>query len=84
MKEANKILFKKICSKEPFTVNFICSGNIIRSPYSEMLFEYLIREKDSFNLNINVQSGGVVYRNQLISKESALMLMKEGISKEPS
>jgi protein-tyrosine-phosphatase len=47
-----------------------------------MLFENLIREKDSFNLNINVQSGGVVYKNQRISKESASMLMKEGISKE--
>ena len=82
MKEENKILFKKICSKEPFTINFICSGNIIRSPYSEMLFENLIRENDSLNQNINVQSGGVVYRNQMISKESVLMLVKEGISKE--
>ncbi|MHA1541624.1 MAG: arsenate reductase/protein-tyrosine-phosphatase family protein [Candidatus Hodarchaeales archaeon] len=82
MKEENKILFKKICSKEPFTINFICSGNIIRSPYSEMLFENLMGENDSLNQNINVQSGGVVYRNQMISKESALMLVKEGISKE--
>ncbi|MHA1932698.1 MAG: arsenate reductase/protein-tyrosine-phosphatase family protein [Promethearchaeota archaeon] len=82
MKEENKILFKKICSKEPFTVNFICSGNIIRSPYAEMLFEKLVEEEDTLNPELLVKSGGVVYRNQMISKESASMLMKEGISKE--
>ncbi len=82
LRETYKPLLKKICSKESFTINFICSGNIIRSPYSEMLFEKLVGEEDTLKRKIHVESGGVVYRNQKISEESTLMLMKEGIPRE--
>jgi len=82
LKEDHKTLLKKICSKESFTINFICSGNIIRSPYAELLFEKLISDENSLSHEIQVESGGVVYRNRMISEESALMLMKEGVSRE--
>lgn len=82
MKEEHKILLKKIDSKEFFKINFVCSGNIIRSPYAELLFEKLISEEDSLRNKIQVESGGVVYRNRMISEESASMLIKEGVSKE--
>lgn len=82
MNEAHKILLGKIYSQESFTINFICSGNIIRSPYAEMLFEALVGENDVLSQKIRVESGGVKYRNNMISEESAIMLKKEGVSKE--
>ena len=82
MKTEDKTFLIKLCSKESFSVNFICSGNIIRSPYAEMLFEKFVNEQASFNIKINVKSGGVVYKNRMISRESAQMLMKEGVPKE--
>ncbi len=82
LKEGHKTLLGKIYSQESFTINFVCSGNIIRSSYAEMLFEKLIREFDVLSQKIQVESGGVKYRNSMISEESALMLIKEGVSKE--
>ena len=80
LKEENKTILKQINSKESFIVNFICSGNIIRSPYAEMLFEKMVIDEGTLNTKIQVESGGVIYRNQMISRESARMLMKEGVS----
>ena len=76
------VLLKKIFLQESFTINFICSGNIIRSPYAELLFEKLIRKYDVLSNKISVESGGVKYRNSMISEESAVMLLKEGVAEE--
>ena len=83
MKKENKVLLRNIYSQESFTINFICSGNIIRSPYAEILFEKLLEKSGKkIGLKIKVESGGVKYQNSMISEESATMLMKEGVTKE--
>ena len=82
LKKEEKAIVRKIYSKEPFVINFICSGNIIRSPYAEMLFEKMVLDECSLRSKIHVESGGVIYRNQMISRESARMLMNEGVSED--
>jgi protein-tyrosine phosphatase len=77
----HKLLLRKIYSQESFTINFICSGNIIRSPYAEILFEKLLEQHYVLSQKIKVESGGVKYKNSMISGESASMLIKGGVSK---
>ncbi len=74
-----KLRFQK---SDLFTVNFICSGNIIRSPYAHILFQHQIRNEKGLKNRIKVESGGVKYRNSSISYESHQMLLKKGISEE--
>lgn len=81
IEKKNSILnkFKRV---NRFNILFICSGNIIRSPYAHLLFEYLLQEKSHLNKKIHVSSGGVIYRNYSISFESQEMLLREGVSIE--
>ena len=83
MESQRNIILEKFRQGESFTINFICSGNIIRSPYAEILFEHMVlKAKDKLPIKIQVESGGVTYRNTMISRESASMLLREGIRKE--
>ena len=45
-----------------------------------MLFEKLTQDNPILSQKIKVESGGVKYKNSMISEESASMLMKEGVS----
>jgi protein-tyrosine phosphatase len=83
MNSRKKKILNLLSEKENFSINFICSGNIIRSPYAEILFEKLIADSNEGLVNkILVESGGVRYRNSRISNQTKSMLLKEGISKE--
>lgn len=66
-------------SKDKVSMLFICSGNIIRSPYAEILFEKMLIEAN-LETRFIVSSGGVTYRNSRISTMSYNELLKEGIS----
>lgn len=68
-----------MASKEKISLLFICSGNIIRSPYAEILFEKMLVEADLESRFI-LSSGAVTYRNSRISTMSYNELLKEGIS----
>ncbi len=83
MKDRSKNFLNNLIKKNSIGINFVCSGNIIRSPYAEILFEYLIKKEINENFQkIMVESGGVRYRNSMISEESTVMLLKEGVSQE--
>ena len=78
-----KLRIKEAFQKsELFTVNFICSGNIIRSPYAHLLFSHMIDGDSQLKGRINVESGGVKYRNSSLSYESNEMLLKKGVSEK--
>ncbi|MHA1170275.1 MAG: arsenate reductase/protein-tyrosine-phosphatase family protein [Candidatus Hodarchaeales archaeon] len=72
-------LQRLMASKDKISILFICSGNIIRSPYAEILFEQMIIDaglKSRFIIN----SGAVTYHNSKISTLSYNELLKEGVS----
>ena len=73
-------ILKKFRESDHFHIVFICSGNIIRSPYAHLLFEHLLEEDIELKNKINVESGGVTYRNSSISMETRDMLVREGVS----
>ncbi|PWI47829.1 hypothetical protein CEE45_09970 [Candidatus Heimdallarchaeota archaeon B3_Heim] len=81
VKSQSENFLKQITGQNSIAINFICSGNIIRSPYAEILFEHMIKMTNtSLAKRVRVESGGVRYRNSKISEESATMLLKEGIN----
>jgi protein-tyrosine phosphatase len=83
MESQRNTIIEKLCQQERVTINFICSGNIIRSPYAEILFEDMVlKAENKLPMKVQVESGGVTYRNTVISRESANILLREGISKE--
>ena len=73
-------ILKKFRESDHFHLIFICSGNIIRSPYAHLLFEHQLEEDIELKNKIKVESGGVTYRNFSISMEAHNMLVKEGVS----
>ena len=77
--EQKQVVLQKFSEASSFNIIFICSGNIIRSPYAHLLFEHLIQE-DTKLKKIRVESGGVTYRNYSISMEAREMLLREGVS----
>ncbi|MFX1282934.1 MAG: hypothetical protein ACFFB5_04730 [Promethearchaeota archaeon] len=77
-----KIILQKFREANSFNIIFICSGNIIRSPYAHLLFEHLIEEDLKLKKKIRIKSGGVTYRNYSISMEARDMLLREGVSAE--
>lgn len=77
-KQKQQIL-QKFKDSNHFHIVFICSGNIIRSPYAHLLFEHLLEEDIELKNKIRVESGGVTYRNFSISMEARDMLLKEGV-----
>ncbi|MFX1516609.1 MAG: hypothetical protein ACFFC6_09890 [Promethearchaeota archaeon] len=73
-------ILKKFRESNHFHIVFICSGNIIRSPYAHLLFEHLLEEDIELKNKITIESGGVTYRNSTISVETRNMLVREGVS----
>ena len=82
LKERKQLILQKFKESNHFTIIFICSGNIIRSPYAHLLFKHLIQEDVELTKKIRVDSGGVTYRNSSISVEAHEMLLKEGVPSE--
>ncbi|NVM04582.1 MAG: hypothetical protein HWN67_19825 [Candidatus Helarchaeota archaeon] len=62
-------------------VLFVCSGNIIRSAYSEILFEKMLNDKYG-KTNIVSESGALVYKNDSIHYKTKRALLEKGIPKE--
>ncbi|UCG01806.1 MAG: hypothetical protein JSW11_19645 [Candidatus Heimdallarchaeota archaeon] len=79
LEEQKQYILQKYSESDHFRIVFICSGNIIRSPYAHLLFEHLIKEDKELKKKIRVESGGVTYRNYSISMEARDMLVKEGV-----
>lgn len=82
LKERKQLILQKFKESNHFTIIFICSGNIIRSPYAHLLFKHLIQEDVELKKKIRVYSGGVTYRNYSISIEARDILLKEGVPSE--
>ena len=74
-------ILNKFAQSEHFKINFVCSGNIIRSPYAHLLFTHILKGTE-LEKRITVESSAVKYRNYQISNESSQMLRSEGVSKE--
>ncbi len=82
LEERKNLILQNYRESNRFNISFICSGNVIRSPYAHLLFEHLIQEDLDLKKKIRVESGGVIYRNYSISSESRNMLLREGVSTE--
>ncbi|MHA2243815.1 MAG: arsenate reductase/protein-tyrosine-phosphatase family protein [Candidatus Hodarchaeales archaeon] len=80
--ERKQLILENFRESDQFKIIFICSGNIIRSPYAHLLFEHLIQEDMDLKKKIRAESGGVTYRNYSISAESRNMLLREGVPNE--
>ncbi|MFX0182392.1 MAG: hypothetical protein ACFE95_04840 [Candidatus Hodarchaeota archaeon] len=80
--ERKQIILENFRRSSQFSILFICSGNIIRSPYAQLLFEHLIKDDKDLSTKIKVESGAVMYRNYSIALESHDELLKEGITSE--
>jgi protein-tyrosine-phosphatase len=63
----------------PITVLFLCSGNVIRSAYAELVFTKMIADEDCLRGRVNVYSGGVTYRNIRIYPEIIEYICQEGV-----
>lgn len=68
-------------SKEQITVLFLCSGNIVRSPAAEMLFEAEL-DKHYGTTRVKAISGATTYFNSRIMDFTKDFLVKEGIPSE--
>jgi len=75
MKEKIEEMIDEIGQKEgEVQVLFICSGNIMRSPFAEYRARQLLERK-----NITFKSGGVIYRNTRLSSETHRYLVGFGL-----
>lgn len=74
-----KILKGKMSKGNVIHILFVCSGNIMRSPIAEMLFEKMIQGHSCQSL-IKSESGAVVYHNSRLMSETRQILLGEGIS----
>ncbi|MHA1972332.1 MAG: arsenate reductase/protein-tyrosine-phosphatase family protein [Candidatus Hodarchaeales archaeon] len=70
---------EKLKNKDKFQVLFICSGNIIRSPYAHRLLDHMISQDNKLKEKVTVDSGGVRYKNSSLSYETYQELLKEGL-----
>lgn len=64
----------------PITVVFLCSGNVIRSAYAELVFTKMVDEEECLQGRVKVSSGAVRYRNTRIYREIEKYILQEGIS----
>ena len=71
----------KMSRGELIHILFVCSGNIMSSPISEMLFEKIIQDHSCHSL-IKSESGAVIYRNSHLMSETRQVLLREGIPAE--
>ena len=62
---------------------FVCSSNICRSPYCEMLFSRMVKEDEKLSLSIEkVSSAAVLNQSFKIHPKAVLALKREGFSEE--
>ncbi len=62
---------------------FVCSSNICRSPYCEMLFRRMVNEDEKLSLLIEkVSSAAVLNQSFKIHPKAVLALKREGFSEE--
>ena len=62
---------------------FVCSSNICRSPYCEMLFGRMVKEDEKLSLSIEkVSSAAVLNQSFKIHPKAVLALKREGFSEE--
>ncbi|NHI93382.1 MAG: hypothetical protein EAX96_12925 [Candidatus Lokiarchaeota archaeon] len=66
--------------KDQIRILFICSGNIMRSAYAEMIFEKMLFDKFG-KTKIISESGAVEYVNDSIAYQTKKILMEQGVSK---
>jgi protein-tyrosine-phosphatase len=76
------IKLKKIQSRRPIRIVFVCTANCGRSPIAEILFEkFLINEFGSMNnmrkKNLIIESAGTLYSGLPIAPKSAKRLIAE-------
>ena len=72
-------------SPKPWVITFICTGNIMRSPYAEFISRkvYLdLKNQQSGIEGIVFKSGAVTHQNNTIHPLSEKYLLEEGIRKE--
>lgn len=75
-------IIKKLKDKEGYIhILFVCSGNIIRSAYAEILFEKMLKDKYG-ETNIISESGALVYKNDAIYYLTRKALLSENVSRE--
>ena len=67
--------------KDDIHILFVCSGNIIRSAYSEILFEKMLQDKYG-KTNIIPESGALVYNNDSIHYKTKRALLEKNVPKE--
>ncbi|MFX0195036.1 MAG: low molecular weight phosphatase family protein [Candidatus Hodarchaeota archaeon] len=63
----------------PITILFLCSGNIIRSAYAELVFDKMISEDACLKERIRVRSGALKYFNRQIFSEIIPFIIQEGV-----
>ncbi|MHA1298749.1 MAG: arsenate reductase/protein-tyrosine-phosphatase family protein [Candidatus Helarchaeota archaeon] len=77
-----KKIIEKLKNKQgDIHILFVCSGNIIRSAYSEILFEKMLQDKYG-KTNIIPESGALVYHNDSIHFKTKRALIEKGVPKE--
>ena len=74
-------ILTKFKKKSQIRILFICSGNIMRSAYAEMIFEKILKDKYG-DTKIISESGAVEYVNDSIAFQTKKILLEQGVSKE--
>lgn len=80
MRNARQLSEIKSTNSKPLSIVFICSGNVIRSAYAELLFEKMVTETTCLRGRIRVHSGAVQYHNTRIYPEIVPFLIEEGVA----
>ncbi len=68
-----------LAEHSPITILFLCSGNIIRSAYAELVFDKMISEEACLRKRIRVRSGALKYYNRQIFSEIIPFIIQEGV-----
>jgi protein-tyrosine-phosphatase len=75
-------VLKALSAQKIIKVVFICSGNVMRSPYAEMLFEKYIKDRQMSGPRVISESLAVTYRNSSILDQTYNLLIENGVSPE--
>ena len=68
-------------SKKPWSIVFVCNGNVSRSPYAEFIAKkWLGINHPELEKILNIDSVGVLYRNKEITSLTRTNLLNEGIN----
>lgn len=73
-------LLRTLSTQNKIKIVFICSGNVMRSPYAEMLFEEHIKKQQVSGPRIISESLAVTYRNSHILSQTYDLLIENGVS----